>query len=70
MFVSPIQYESRHVCPLSHASHQLLAIYHLGANGALIEAAYQKQTQNQRDAFKSPATVNEENFHEHLGDEE
>ncbi|TFK86135.1 hypothetical protein K466DRAFT_493409 [Polyporus arcularius HHB13444] len=54
----------------NHASHQLLAIYHLGANGPLIEAAYEKQSKTQRDAFKSPQTISHDNFHEHLGDED
>ncbi|RPD56815.1 hypothetical protein L226DRAFT_469036 [Lentinus tigrinus ALCF2SS1-7] len=54
----------------NHASHQLLAIYQLGANGPLIDAAYEKQVKTQRDAFKSPDRITHDNFHEHLGDED
>ena len=54
----------------SHTAHQLLAIYQLGANGHLIEAAYRKEVSYQRKQFESPGAITEENFHEHLGDEE
>ncbi|EJF60831.1 hypothetical protein DICSQDRAFT_61817 [Dichomitus squalens LYAD-421 SS1] len=54
----------------NHASHQLLAIYQLGANGSLIEAAYKEHTKYQRKQFDSPGPITTENFHEHLGKEE
>ena len=54
----------------SHASHHLLAIYQLGANGPLIEAAYKEHTTYQRKQFDSPGSITEANFHEHLGEEE
>ncbi len=54
----------------SHTAHQLLAIYQLGANGPLIEAAYKKESSYQRKQFDSPGPITEENFYEHLGDEE
>ena len=54
----------------SHTAHQLLAIYQLGANGPLIEAAYKEQASYQRKQYDSPGAITEENFHEHLVDEE
>ncbi|KAI8976416.1 hypothetical protein BD414DRAFT_446586 [Trametes punicea] len=53
----------------NHASHHLLAIYGLGANGPNLEAAYETHASYQRPAFKSPEPINKDNFHEHLGDE-
>ncbi|KAI0776932.1 hypothetical protein BD413DRAFT_610512 [Trametes elegans] len=53
----------------NHISHHLLAIYHLGATGATIEAAYKVHSSTQRPAYKSPAPITRDNFHEHLGDE-
>ncbi|KAI0367929.1 hypothetical protein BV20DRAFT_949395 [Pilatotrama ljubarskyi] len=54
----------------NHATHHLLAIYHLGANGANIEAAYKTHTSYQRKAYESPGPITRDNFHEHLGDED
>jgi hypothetical protein len=54
----------------SHTAHRLLALWTLGGNGALIEAAYEQDKKSQRDAYKSPAAITTENFNKHLGDEE
>lgn len=44
-------------------------MWSLGADGAIIEAAYKLDSSYQRPAFKSPNVINEHNFNEHLGDE-
>ncbi|KAI0667411.1 hypothetical protein C8Q78DRAFT_982136 [Trametes maxima] len=54
----------------NHASHHLLALYHLGANGSNIEEAYETHASYQRRAYESPGSINDDNFHEHLGDED
>nr|VWO99030.1 LysM domain-containing protein [Ganoderma boninense] len=54
----------------NHTAHQLLAIYQLGANGPLIDAAYKEEASYQRKQYDSPGSITEENFHEHLGDED
>ncbi|KAI1789889.1 hypothetical protein LXA43DRAFT_892066 [Ganoderma leucocontextum] len=54
----------------NHTAHQLLAIYQLGANRPLIEAAYKQESSYQRKQFDSPGPITEANFHEHLGEEE
>ncbi|TBU44557.1 hypothetical protein BD309DRAFT_862019 [Dichomitus squalens] len=51
----------------NHASHHLVAIYALGANSTLIEAAYQTHVVYMRPAFESPEPVNATNFWKHLG---
>ncbi|OSD00411.1 hypothetical protein PYCCODRAFT_1414510 [Trametes coccinea BRFM310] len=53
----------------NHASHHLLALYHLGASGPNIEAAYGTHTSYQRPALPPTEPITEKNFHEHLGDE-
>ncbi|OCH85388.1 hypothetical protein OBBRIDRAFT_798236 [Obba rivulosa] len=53
----------------NHTSHHLLAVYYLGAKGTLLRAAYESDIAIQRPARKSPGSINEKNFHEHLGDE-
>jgi len=52
---------------ISHASHHLLAIYALGATGKVIESAYETHVAYQRPAYKSPTSITENNFSEHLG---
>ncbi|EIW52976.1 uncharacterized protein TRAVEDRAFT_175105 [Trametes versicolor FP-101664 SS1] len=54
----------------NHASHHLLALYHLGANGDNIKAAYATHTSYQRRAYESPGKITRDNFHEHLADED
>ncbi|KAI0739632.1 hypothetical protein C8Q80DRAFT_1222030 [Daedaleopsis nitida] len=53
----------------NHASHQLLAIYQLGANRPLIQAAYETHASYMRPSYESPEPITDQNFHEHLGDE-
>ncbi|KAH9940616.1 hypothetical protein B0H21DRAFT_574991 [Amylocystis lapponica] len=53
----------------NHVSHHLLAIYYLGARAPLLEAAYDAHVSYMRPAFESPESIDEQNFHEHLGDE-
>ncbi|EIN04426.1 hypothetical protein PUNSTDRAFT_108165 [Punctularia strigosozonata HHB-11173 SS5] len=53
----------------NHTAHRLLALWTLGGNGELIEAAYEQDKKSQRDAFKSPSEITTDNFTEHLGDE-
>ncbi|KAJ8473956.1 hypothetical protein ONZ51_g7532 [Trametes cubensis] len=51
-----------------HASHHLLALFDLGANGPNIEAAYETHTSYLLPAYESPHPITQRNFHEHLGD--
>ncbi|KAH9939658.1 uncharacterized protein BXZ73DRAFT_43383 [Epithele typhae] len=53
----------------NHNSHQLLAVYQLGANGAVIEAAYGNHASYMREAVESPEPITKQNFCKHLGDE-
>lgn len=41
----------------------------MGANAALLDAAYETHKPNQLAAFVSPGPVNSENFADHLGDD-
>ncbi|KAF9235891.1 hypothetical protein BU15DRAFT_64442 [Melanogaster broomeanus] len=54
---------------ISHVAHHALAIYALGGSASLIKDYYEQDGKNQRPAFKSPEPITEENFLEHLGDE-
>ncbi|KAI0822159.1 hypothetical protein BC628DRAFT_1412496 [Trametes gibbosa] len=54
----------------NHASHHLLALYYLGANGETMKAAYATHTSYQRKAYESPGPITRDNFHEHLADED
>ncbi|KAF8915710.1 hypothetical protein CPB85DRAFT_1374947 [Mucidula mucida] len=53
----------------NHVSHHVLAIWALGANKDLIEAAYKHDVPMQKPAIKSPEGITESNYNEHLGDE-
>lgn len=59
----------------SHAAHHLLAIYAMGANTELIEAAYGTHTVYLRPAFAPPegekisTIINESNWKDYMGDE-
>ncbi|TFK60286.1 hypothetical protein BDN72DRAFT_872922 [Pluteus cervinus] len=53
----------------NHTSHWLLAIWALGANEEIIDAAYKLNCAYQRPAFESPQAITEENVYDHLGDE-
>ncbi|KAF9230922.1 hypothetical protein BU15DRAFT_83025 [Melanogaster broomeanus] len=52
-----------------HAGYRALAIYALGGSASLIKNYYEQDGKNQRPAVKSPGPITEENFVEHLGDE-
>ncbi|KAJ8519189.1 hypothetical protein ONZ45_g3842 [Pleurotus djamor] len=52
----------------NHVSHHILAIWSLGANSEVIEAAYKSNCEYLRAASKSDEPVTEENFFDHLGD--
>ncbi|KAF9235893.1 hypothetical protein BU15DRAFT_64445 [Melanogaster broomeanus] len=53
----------------NHVTHRALAIYALGGSASLVKDYYEQDAKNQRPAFKSPEPITEENFVEHLGDE-
>ncbi|KIJ13025.1 hypothetical protein PAXINDRAFT_170906 [Paxillus involutus ATCC 200175] len=53
----------------NHSTHRALAIYALGGSASLIKGYYEEDGKNQRPAFESPEPITEENFVEHLGDE-
>ena len=54
---------------LSHIPHHHLAIWALGANDTLIDAAYKHDIPIQRPAIEPTVPVTETNFVDHLGDE-
>jgi len=54
----------------NHLSHHLLAAYYLGANPALLQAAYDYHAAYQRVAYNSPAPIDIRNWKDHLGDED
>lgn len=53
----------------NHVIHRALAIYALGGSGPVIEAFYKQDIKIQRAAFVSPHPITEQNFLDHLGDE-
>ncbi|KAK7681710.1 hypothetical protein QCA50_015057 [Cerrena zonata] len=53
----------------NHATHHLLAIYALGADAKLLNAAYQTHIIYQRPSFPSPGEITTANWKTHLGDE-
>lgn len=52
---------------LSHAVHHAIALWALGADGAVIEAGYKIDSKYQRPTYSSPSPVTSENFKDHLG---
>ncbi|KAJ8463757.1 hypothetical protein ONZ45_g17473 [Pleurotus djamor] len=52
----------------NHTTHHILAIWALGANSEVIEAAYKSNCEYQLAAFKSEGPITEANFLKHLGD--
>ena len=54
---------------ISHATHHLFAIYALGADEALLKAAYATHTVYLKPAFDSPNEITESNWKDHMGDE-
>ncbi|KAG1893872.1 uncharacterized protein F5891DRAFT_1131148 [Suillus fuscotomentosus] len=53
----------------NHITHRALALFVTGASGSLIEEFYKQDSTYQRPAVESPEAVTEENFIEHLGDD-
>lgn len=53
----------------NHITHRALALYVMGASGSLIEQFYKEDSSYQRPAIEPPEAVTEENFIEHLGDD-
>ena len=54
--------------PASHAVHRTLALWTVGADGALMEAGYETDTSYLRKTYPSPNGITQENFKDHLGD--
>ena len=52
----------------SHAVHRTLALWSVGADGALMEAGYKADTSYLRKTYPSPNGITQENFKDHLGD--
>ncbi|OCH85387.1 hypothetical protein OBBRIDRAFT_798234 [Obba rivulosa] len=52
----------------NHISHHLLALYYLGAKSPAMRAALEEDTPMQRPFLESPGKIDDQNFHEHLGD--
>ncbi|KAG1824291.1 hypothetical protein EV424DRAFT_1538150 [Suillus variegatus] len=53
----------------NHVTHRALALFAMGASGPLIEELYKQDSAIQRPAVRSPEAITEENFIEHIGDE-
>ncbi|KAG1763896.1 hypothetical protein EV702DRAFT_148255 [Suillus placidus] len=53
----------------NHITHRALALYVTGASGSVIEQFYKQDSVQQRPAIEPPEAINEENFIEHLGDD-
>jgi Questin oxidase-like len=53
----------------SHVAHCALALWFLGADGDIINAAYELDCKVQRPAIKSPEAITAQNFTDHLGDD-
>jgi len=53
----------------SHASHHLICIWAMGANGPLIDAAYATHYEYMRPAFESPGPITHDNYNAHVGDQ-
>ncbi|KAF8996900.1 hypothetical protein BDQ17DRAFT_1249219 [Cyathus striatus] len=53
----------------NHTVHTVLALWSLGANETILEAAYKQSNSIQRPAFKSPGLIDANNWKERLGDE-
>ncbi|KAF8126386.1 hypothetical protein EV363DRAFT_1348460 [Boletus edulis] len=53
----------------NHITHRALAIYALGGSAAIIRDYYERDSRIQRPVVQSPEPITEENFIDHLGDE-
>ena len=75
LFITRLQLLTRHPLLYSHASHHLLAIYAMGADGELLKAAYETHVVYQKPAFPPPEDkkiskiIDDSNWKDHLGDE-
>jgi hypothetical protein len=54
----------------SHVAHHILAIYAMGANGKLLREGYKNDGDFQRPLGTSPGPISDDNFVDHLGDEQ
>lgn len=52
----------------SHAAHRALAVWATGADSAIIEAGYEKDSSYLKKTYTSPNPITLENFEEYLGD--
>ena len=52
----------------SHAAHRALAVWATGADSAIIEAGYEKDSSYLKKTYTSPNPITLENFKEYLGD--
>ncbi|KAH7882769.1 hypothetical protein F5I97DRAFT_2076034 [Phlebopus sp. FC_14] len=53
----------------NHITHRALALYALGGDASIIDDYYEQDSREQRPAFESPEAITEENFADHVGDE-
>ncbi|KAI0076664.1 hypothetical protein K474DRAFT_1707993 [Panus rudis PR-1116 ss-1] len=53
----------------NHAAHHILAIFAMGADRTLLNAAYQTHAVYQRPLLESPGPIDEKNWKEHIDDE-
>ena len=53
----------------SHAAHTVIALWALGANEEILNAAYRYASSYLLPAFDSPSSIDEGNWKTHLGDE-
>jgi hypothetical protein len=67
--IFPCPESSLDTCDLdSHSAHHALAVWALGANGAVIKGGYRNDSSFQRPAFKSPEVITTANFNDYIGD--
>ncbi|KAF9048317.1 hypothetical protein BDZ89DRAFT_1057888 [Hymenopellis radicata] len=52
-----------------HITHHVLAVWSLGANRSVLEAAYKHEAALQHPVIEPPGVVTANNYHEHLGDD-
>ncbi|GLB42908.1 putative protein of unknown function (DUF4243) [Lyophyllum shimeji] len=53
----------------NHVTHYLLALWAMGADAEIINAAYKHESAMQKLDYESPEAITAENFRDHLGDE-
>ncbi|KAF8332470.1 hypothetical protein F5887DRAFT_996977 [Amanita rubescens] len=52
----------------NHSAHRILAVWALGADGAIIQAGYDTDSSYLKEMYPSPNPITIENFKDHLGD--